>query len=217
MLLYLKNFFSGNEFVIAALIYLLVLVFTFSIHEFAHAFAAYKCGDITPKAMGRVTLNPFAHIDPFGLLCSVIFLFGWAKPVPINPNNFKNQRKGLLWVSCAGVIANVVIAFVACGVATAIYAFADLNNTVFFVLWIFFSILYTFNIAIAVFNFLPIYPLDGFQFVLTLSKPNSKFVPFMLKYGMIIMFVLLFFASGVLDWIINTISLPIELFWGLIF
>ena len=123
----------------------------------------------------------------------------------------------MLLVSCAGVIANLIIAFVSCGIASAIFAFGNMNSTFIFVLWLFFNILYIFNVSIAVFNFLPFYPLDGFQFIFALSKPNSKFITFMVKYGFLILMALLLFASNILDMIIGYISLPIQLFWGLIF
>ena len=81
-------------------------------HEFAHAFAAVKCGDETPRVYGRYTLNPFKHFDLFGLISLLIVHFGWAKPVPINPVNFKHYRRDYFWVSVAGVLANLIGSFV---------------------------------------------------------------------------------------------------------
>lgn len=80
-------------------------------HEFAHAFAAVKCGDETPRVYGRYTLNPFKHFDLFGLISLLIVHFGWAKPVPINPVNFKHYRRDYFWVSVAGVLANLIGSF----------------------------------------------------------------------------------------------------------
>lgn len=217
MLFYLHEFYNGKNFIIASLLYLLILIITFTVHEFAHAYVAYKSGDTTPKMMGRVTLNPLAHIDPLGLICSVLFFFGWAKPVQINPLNFKNQRKGMLLVSCAGVVANLILAFISCGILNVIIKFGDFSKMSIFVLYMFFNILFIFNIGNAVFNFLPLYPLDGFQFAFALSKPGNKFITFMLKYSYIIMLVLLLFASNFLSNIISAIAWPMQLFWGLIF
>ena len=82
-------------------------------HEFAHAFVAVKCGDNTPKNYGRYTLNPLAHFDRVGLICFLFAGFGWAKPVPINPNNFKKYKKGCFLVSIAGVVFNYILSFFA--------------------------------------------------------------------------------------------------------
>lgn len=87
------------------------VVAVLTMHEFAHAFTAYKCGDPTPKWNKRLTLNPLRHFDVTGLICFTLVGFGWAKPVPINPNNFKNYRKGLGLTASAGVIVNYVFAF----------------------------------------------------------------------------------------------------------
>ena len=88
----------------------LVVVVVLSLHEFAHAFVAYKCGDPTAKFSGRMTLNPLRHFDPIGMLMFAVVGFGWAKPVPINPNNFKNYRSGTFWTSAAGIIMNYCMA-----------------------------------------------------------------------------------------------------------
>ena len=89
----------------------LALMLVLSLHEFAHAFAAVKCGDITPKLNNRYTINPFAHFDLVGLLSFLLVGFGWAKPVPVNPNNFNKYKRGLFFVSIAGVLMNYVTAF----------------------------------------------------------------------------------------------------------
>ena len=97
-----------------------------SFHECAHAYAAYKCGDPTARNLGRMTLNPFAHFDPIGLVMMLLVRFGWAKPVPINTRNFKHPRKDELIVSLAGVATNLIIAFVTLGVVYVLQIFTNL-------------------------------------------------------------------------------------------
>ena len=103
---------SGNIFVklLTFLVLFPALLFALTCHEYAHGYAAYTQGDFYAKSMGRLSLNPFKHLDPLGTLCMLIFGFGWAKPVPIVPSNFKNGRKSLLLVAVAGVFANFLLA-----------------------------------------------------------------------------------------------------------
>ena len=82
-----------------------------TIHEFAHGYVAYKLGDDTAKSLGRLSLNPIKHLDPFGAICMILFHFGWAKPVPINPTNFKNPRKGFAITAIAGPATNLIVGF----------------------------------------------------------------------------------------------------------
>ena len=114
MLFFLDSY-KGTDFLVAALSYIIVIVLSLSLHEFAHAFAAYKSGDNTPKMQGRVSINPLKHIDGIGFICCAFFGFGWAKPVQVNPNNFRNIKKGTGWTSVAGVLMNLLLAFVGCG------------------------------------------------------------------------------------------------------
>jgi Zn-dependent protease len=130
-----------------------------TIHEYAHGLAAFKMGDPTAKAAGRLTLNPIPHIDPLGALCMIIFRFGWSKPVPINENNFDKRELGTAVTALAGPISNLLVA----GLLALINCFLnpDLNS-------IFGSFLLTFttiNLALAFFNLLPIPPLDGHKIV----------------------------------------------------
>ena len=99
------------ETIVALLAQFLAVVVVLTFHEFAHAYAAYKCGDPTAKFCGRMSLNPAKHFDPIGLFAFVFAGFGWAKPVPINPNNFDNYKKGAFWTASAGVLTNYIMAF----------------------------------------------------------------------------------------------------------
>ncbi|MDU2066266.1 MAG: site-2 protease family protein [Sporomusaceae bacterium] len=133
------------------------LLIALTFHEYAHARVAASFGDPTPRALGRLTLNPVAHLDPIGLLMLWLFQFGWAKPVPVNPNNFYNRRRGMFWVALAGPLSNVLIAFT---VAVLKVVFLQLN-LLSFELQMVLDFTYTYNLMFAVFNLMPLPPLDG--------------------------------------------------------
>jgi len=130
------------------------ILFAITIHEYSHALMAYHLGDSTAKDMGRLSINPLAHLDPFGTLFLLIAGFGWGKPVPFNPNNLRNKRWGEMMVALAGPLSNFVMAT---GVGL-ILRFAEISNpSIIF----FFSTFVWINIILGVFNLLPVPPLDG--------------------------------------------------------
>ncbi|MBY0471941.1 site-2 protease family protein [bacterium] len=148
-------------------------------HEYAHGFIAYKYGDKTAYEQGRMTLNPVPHIDPLGtivfpllgMLSGISFLFGWAKPVPINPTRFKEYRKGLFWVSLAGAGMNFLLAIVSSMAYCALRAWAPADFYLYEPLLGMCVASITLNFALGIFNLIPIPPLDG-------SKVVQSFLPY---------------------------------------
>ncbi len=155
-------------------------------HEFAHAFAAYKCGDLTAKFAGRMTLNPLKHFDPLGILMFALAGFGWAKPVPVNPNNFDNYKKGCLWTSAAGVLMNYCMAFLLYPLYLVIVIYlCPLVGGTYMEIFLdaLFWGLFASSLSFCVFNLLPFYPLDGFRIIDALNTKRGRVFQFLRDYG----------------------------------
>ncbi len=216
MLDFLQMGLGLKEVIVLTISLCLVLLISFSLHEFAHAYAAFKNGDPTAKALGRLTINPMAHIDIAGFVCCMLFGFGWAKPVPINPAHFRNYKKGIITTSIAGVLANFILAFIGCGLYYVFQIFLApliVNEYLIMLIGSFFGFLYNINICLMIFNLLPIPPLDGFNVISAVTKYDNKFVQFMQKYGSIILFAIVIFGSRLLSVLISWISMPIDMLW----
>lgn len=164
--------------IISMLISLPGIVIGLSFHEFAHAWVSDKLGDPTPRAQGRLTLSPFAHVDPWGLLMLLIFGFGFAKPVQVNPQYYKNKKSGQIMVSLAGVTMNLIMATLMMILYKLLitYALVDMSGVVGQIIWGIISI----NIGLMVFNLLPIPPLDGYQTLKQLIM-NGRTMEFLWK------------------------------------
>lgn len=223
-----------NRFVELLASFLAVIV-VLSFHEFAHAFVANKCGDPTAKYSGRMTLNPVKHFDPLGVVLFAIAGFGWAKPVPINPNNFDNYRKGCFWTSAAGIITNYVMAFLFYPMFILVFNFllpVVAGTYAEFFFYFLFYYLFAYSLNFCVFNLLPLYPLDGFRMMDALNKKREKIYWFLRQYGYYILLGLIV-LSTVADYIpelgyidvlgyimsfaMNILGWPITKLWGLIF
>ena len=171
-----------------------------TVHEWAHAYAAYRLGDPTAKNLGRMTLNPLAHIDPIGFVMLLLVGFGWAKPVPVTPRNFKNYRRDDIIVSLAGIATNLIVAFLFSFVYVAgILKLGLATNEAF--MSIIGSII-SINLTLAVFNLIPIYPLDGSHVAesLLMHKIPRVFM-FLRQYGQIILLGLI--LSGATSYILG--------------
>ena len=142
-----------------------------SVHEFGHAYVAHLLGDDTAKMSGRMTLDPIKHVDPFGLVMLIVAHFGWAKPVPVNPNNFKNYKVGNLIVSLAGPLFNLITAIIAVNLISLVNMKA---------LDLIIDSIFTYSIGYAAFNLLPLPPLDGWGIVSSFIP--AKYYDFVYKY-----------------------------------
>jgi len=161
-------------------------------HEFSHAFIADQLGDHRPRALGRVSLNPVAHIDPIGALVFVVAGFGWGKPVPVNIYALRPGRIGMALVSAGGPLANVVVAIA----AAIVYRVLEIGGVSGFALAVTEATVF-FNLVLAILNFIPIPPLDGYNFVLSFLPPRTAFsVQRYAPYGMIALLLLVFIPGS---------------------
>lgn len=189
------------------------------IHEFAHAFAAYKCGDDTAKMQGRLTINPFAHLDFIGTLMIFFFGIGYAKPVPVNPARLKHPRRDMALVSLAGPTSNLLMALVAVWLRYILLAIGQ-GNIVFNSLAYFFYLAAEINIMLCVFNFLPIPPLDGSK-IFSAILPDKIYFKIMSydRYIMIGVMILLFtgLLTRPISWLADLLMRLISIIPALIF
>ncbi len=163
------------------IILLPILIFSLCFHEFSHGYIAYKLGDHTAARNGRLTLNPLAHLDPIGSLMILFVGFGWAKPVPVNPVNFSNPRVDMMKVAFAGPASNLLLAFTG-GLMMRLVNIVGLLQSEMFIQTLYFFILI--NISLAVFNMIPVAPLDGSQiFGNMISKNNPELAWKLQMYG----------------------------------
>lgn len=179
---------------------LAILLMSVVIHEFSHGWMAYQLGDSTAKDYGRLTLNPIKHLDPWGSLIVPLTVyvlsygravFGWAKPVPYNPYNLRDQRYGSAKVAIAGPSANLLVALV----FGLVVRFMPMNSLMLVNLAQLFSFIVLINIVLAIFNLVPIPPLDGSKILFTfLPRSADKVRIFLERYGMVILFLFIFFA-----------------------
>lgn len=192
-----------SGFIFDFIVTFIVFAFSISIHECAHAYAAYRLGDTTAKDQGRITLNPLKHLDPLGTLMIFLIHFGWAKPTPVNAMYFKDRKKGVMITSLAGPMSNLLFAILLA--FPLLYFQADIFSGVNRYIWLVLNIGFNMNIILAVFNMLPIPPLDGSK-ILSGILPSSTYYK-MMEYEnyIIIIFVILMF-SGILS---KTVLLPI--------
>ncbi len=181
---------------LAFIIIAVPFLYSVVIHEVAHGWVANKMGDPTAKWLGRLTLNPIKHLDPIGTLMLFLVGFGWAKPVPINMNNIADKRRGLIFVSSAGIIANILFALI----AAMLYRLFSPSSSV--LMTQLFSAVISINITLAALNLIPIPPLDGSKILMGIAPRETQYFLARLEpYGFFIIIGL--FYLGILDPLIN--------------
>ena len=214
----------GNlqDFLVELLLIIPSVLLALTFHECAHGFIAYKLGDPTAKYYGRLSLNPLKHIDPIGAICMIFTRFGWAKPVPIDISNFKNPKRDMALSALAGPVANIVLGFVGCflyfisliAIPSSVYAE---QNFVFYIVFVWMQFIYYFawlNISLAIFNLIPLPPLDGSKILYAFLPPKAcnQFRKYEREISIVFMLVLLLdsrilggVVTGGLSYIVNLI------------
>ncbi|MCD8294125.1 MAG: site-2 protease family protein [Clostridia bacterium] len=234
------------EYLLSILAGAIAVIFIFTPHEYAHALIAYKSGDMTAKLYGRLTLNPMKHLDPIGYVMCVLTGFGWAKPVPVNPDNFRHYRRGLFGTAVAGVVTNYIIAFIAYPLYLVMVKYVltldsvQASRVAYYLVWLvaeIFYLIYAYGMCVFLFNLLPFRPLDGFRIVEALTRGMNPVRRFLETYGYYILWFLIIesfvcrfiynmfgityiqYANvlGYVSWVAqNYIGWPIMKLWGLI-
>lgn len=188
------------------------LLIAFPVHEFSHAAAAYLQGDATAKMYGRLTLNPIVHFDPLGGLMVIVsalfsgFIFGWAKPTPVNPANLRDRRNGEVWVALAGPASNLVMALLGAVVFRILLSVGTISTPELLYETVYFFVL--FNVALAIFNLIPIPPLDGSTLLFRVLSPKQAWElrPMLAQYGFVILIVLILVGSRPLGAFIGNVA-----------
>lgn len=234
------GYYSVGEFLIDNIARILALLIALITHEVAHALVAYWNGDPTAKNAGRISLNPQRHFDLVGFFMIAFLRFGYGKPVPINPYNFKRRKLGLFTVAIAGITANLFLSFIFTGIYVMLMAYTTIlymSNAFAFFLNNFLLYMMYINLFLLAFNILPFYPLDGFNALQSFTKYNNPVVSFLRKYGVYLLFTLLlisalannFFSTLLgqypyldilgyyLQWLASKILLPFMKFWKWVF
>lgn len=206
---------SGNIIVILmSVLASLFLVFcVIPMHEYAHAWMAYKMGDKSIKLRGRLTMNPLAHIDPIGAIMIALIGFGWGRPTPVDERNFKDPRKGIALTALAGPVANLLLGFVLLFIATAFYSLSGIVDTILGVaIYNFLYISAQITIYLAVLNLLPIPGFDGFS-VLSVFLTDKQYYAVMANQQIVFIVVIVLLFSGLLSKPLSLIAnLIIQLF-----
>ncbi len=203
-----RSGFSADA-LVQLLLFIPVILISLTVHEYCHGYAAYRCGDMTARNFGRLTLNPVKHLDPIGTIMMLIFGFGYAKPVPINPRNFRKPRRDICIVSIAGPLSNLFLCFIGIFLYRLSYilvlkygSFEITSSNLFYAWMIFASNFYFANATLCVFNLIPIPPLDGSRLLTTVLPAKAAYT--LAKYENYIMIgVLVLLYFGALDGVIR--------------
>ncbi len=188
-----------------------VILISLTFHEFSHAYVSYRLGDPTAKNQGRLTLNPFKHLDLFGTIMMIVARIGWAKPVPINPIYYKDRKKGTMLVSIAGPLSNILLAFIFAFPRVYIEGTAQNPSWLIIIIYNLSYLFFFINIRLAVFNIIPVPPLDGSK-ILSGVLPSRQYFKLMQyeNYIGIIFLIIVFVFPNQFSTILRLISAPIE-------
>ena len=224
------NFFRSGDWtsaMIGVCVSIFVVFCTLPIHEYAHAWMSTRLGDDTARLSGRLTLNPLAHIDPIGAVMILLIGFGYAKPVPVNMRNFKNPKAGMAVTALAGPVSNLLAGFAAAllyNVAAIVATNVSLSTGAWELISIFFIYFISINISLAVFNLIPIPPLDGSKILFAFLPDRIVYKAYQNEQVLSIVLIVLIF-TGVLtgplsylqniltNWVFHLASLPFAAFW----